>query len=175
MPLQNTAPYHAWHHDDQGSSTSAHTTCLTVLMRKTFNSSSKFSNSSGVRKNYNCHRPNSAVLGHQVAANWILWDFWQTFHRKRKELSNLQAGSQCSRPKHLSSSLKACHMAFCCCFQPPSTAFSTGDRVSGKSSWISCKEGKPWVYHFLLFIPTTLLHQFKHILYIALWLISRHK
>lgn len=173
MPLQNTAPYHVWHHDDQGSSTSTHTTSLTVWEEKS-NSSSKSSNSSGVRKNYNCHRPNSVVLGHQVVETES-WDFWQMFHHKRKEPSNLQAGSQCSKPKHLCSSLKACHMAFCCCFQPPSTAFSTGDRVSGKSSWISCKEGKPWVYDFLLFIPTTLLHQFKHNLYIALWLISRQK
>lgn len=177
IQLQNIAPYNVWQHDDQGSSTSIQTTCLIVWGGKHLTVQA---NSSTALKSWKTRIVTDQILwhwvaGHQVAANWILWDFWQMFHHKRKELSNLQAGSQCSRPEYIYSSLKAYCMAFCCCFQPPSTAFSTEGRVSGKSSWISCKEGKPWVYHFLLFIPTTLLQQFKHILYIALWLISRQK
>lgn len=144
------------------------------LKRKTSDSSSKLSNSSGVKK--------TKFVTDQTLWHWATrllraesYGISDRCSTTREKSWDIQAGSQCPRPKYLCSSLKACHMAFCCCFQPPSTAFSTADRVSGKSSWISCKEGKPWVYHFLLFIPTRLQQEFKHILYIALWLISRQK
>lgn len=103
MPLQNTAPYNVWHHDDQGSSTSTQTICLIVWGERHLTVQA---NSAALLES---QKPKivtdqTVVLDHQAGANWVLWDFWQMFHHKTKEPSNLQAGSQCSRPKHLCSS-----------------------------------------------------------------------
>lgn len=153
MPLQNTAPYNVWHHDDQGSSTSTQTICLIVWGERHLT----------VQAN------SAALLESQkpkIVTDQTLW-CWTTrqvqtesygisdrcFTTRQKSQAIFKQEANAQDPNTYALPLKACHMAFCCCFQPPSTASSTEERVSGKSSWISCKEGKPWVYHFLLFIP----------------------
>lgn len=63
--------------------------------------------------------------------------------KRAEHLSSRKPMLQTQVSHTLCSSLKASRMAFCCCFQPPSPAFSTADGAPGSLLELALTKGSP--------------------------------